>query len=62
MTVGRTLQHRIFKPGPIHATAKHIPWWLLVPISVAVAAASFATFSLIVDPPDTPPETPSYLP
>lgn len=64
MTVGRTLQHRFFKPGPMHPTeaAKHIPWRVVVLICLAVAAASFATFSLIVDPPDTPAAAPSYLP
>jgi hypothetical protein len=64
MAVGRTLQHRIFKPGRLHPTgaAKRIPWRLVVLICMAITAASFATYSLIVDPPDTSPEAPSFLP
>jgi hypothetical protein len=64
MAVGRTLQQRILKPGPLHPTgaAKRIPWRLVVLICMAITAASFATYGLIVDPPDTSREAPSFLP
>lgn len=64
MAVGRTLQHRLFKPGFMHRTeaSGHLPWRPVVLICMAIVAATLATYSLIVDPPDTPRAPTSYLP
>jgi hypothetical protein len=64
MALGRTLQHRFFKPGWMHGTdaSKRIPWRSVALICMAVMAGALATYSLIVDPADTSPAPTSYLP
>lgn len=64
MAFGRTLQHRLFKPGPMHRTdpGRQIQWRPVVLILIAIAAAAFASYRLIVDPSDTSPPNTSYLP
>lgn len=54
MAVGRALQHQ-------HAS-RRIAWRPAVLICMAIMAAAFASYSLIVDPPDTSRASPSYLP
>jgi hypothetical protein len=63
MAVGRTAQHRFFKPGAMHRTnaSRHVLWRAVVLICAAALAVALTTYSLIVDPPDTPPAS-SYLP
>jgi len=41
--------------------SRQLPWRPVVLICAAILAAALTTYSLIVDPPDTPP-APSYLP
>jgi hypothetical protein len=61
MAAGRILQHRLFKPGRMqNDAARH--WRPMVLICMAIVAAALATYSLIVDPPDTSPAPASYLP
>jgi len=64
MAVVRTLQHRMFKPAWMHRTgaASRGRWRPVVLILLAILAAALASYSLIVNPPDTPPPHPSYLP
>jgi hypothetical protein len=63
MALGRTLQHRPLKPDSMHRSdaRPRIAWRSVVLICVAIIAAGLAAYSLIVDPPDSPP-APSYLP
>lgn len=64
MAIGRTLPHRSFKPGPRHRAdaARHMEWRPVVLIVAALLAAALATYSLLIDPPDSPPPETSYLP
>jgi hypothetical protein len=64
MAVGRTLQHRLLEPGSMHRTeaSGHLAWRPVVLICMAIVAATLATYSLIVDPPDRPRPPISYLP
>lgn len=63
MAVGRTAHHRFFGPASMHRTdaPRHIRWHQVVLICAAILVAVLTTYSLVVDPPDTPP-APSYLP
>jgi len=62
--MARTLRHRIFEPESTHRTdpSSGMPWRSVVLICLAIIAAVFASYSLIVDPPDTAREPASYLP
>jgi hypothetical protein len=64
MAMGRTLQHRLLKPGSLHSAdaSKGMAWRPVVLICAAILAAALASYSLIVDPPGTRPAPASYLP